>query len=72
MFEQRTLMKGAITMNMKDYISNYCTACGGNWTSMLMSGIKVLFPEYWEAMPDKSYELYEIVEHLEVLGITKE
>lgn len=29
MFEQRTLMKGAITMNMKDYISNYCTACGG-------------------------------------------
>lgn len=42
---------------------NSCTACGGNWTAMLMSGIKQCFPEKYEAMPDKEYtfdDLFDI------------
>ena len=57
-------------MKMQDFLK-HCTACGANRTRMLMSGIKVLFPEYWEAMPDKSYEFEEIIDHLKFLGITE-
>ena len=31
---------------------NECTACGGNWGGMLLSGIKRLFPEVYDAIPD--------------------
>lgn len=30
----------------------HCTACGGNWGGMLLSGVKELYPEVWEAIPD--------------------
>lgn len=42
---------------------NNCTACGGNWTAMIMSGIKKCFPEEYDEMPDKEYtfdDLFEI------------
>lgn len=42
-------------MSMSEYLSNHCTACGGNWTQMLMSGIKSTFPKLWDSMPDKTY-----------------
>ena len=29
-----------------------CTACGGNWGGMLLSGIKRLAPEVYDAIPD--------------------
>lgn len=29
-----------------------CSACGGNWGGMLLTGIKRLAPEVWEAIPD--------------------
>ena len=29
-----------------------CTACGGNWGGLLLSGIKELFPETYEAIPE--------------------
>lgn len=41
-----------------------CFMQGGNWTKMLMTGIKNLFPDYWEQMPDKTYEFEDIVEIL--------
>lgn len=30
----------------------YCTACGGNWGGMLLSGIRELYPNVWKAIPD--------------------
>lgn len=30
----------------------HCTACGGNWGGMLLSGLRKLRPEVWEAIPD--------------------
>lgn len=34
----------------------YCTACGGNWGGMLLSGIERLRPEVYEAIPNKIAE----------------
>jgi hypothetical protein len=34
-------------MTMKDFLNN-CTACGGNWVAMLLSGIKRVFPNDYE------------------------
>lgn len=31
---------------------NYCTACGGNWAGMLLSGIKALYENVWNVIPD--------------------
>lgn len=38
-------------MLMKEFL-DYCTACGGNWGGMLLTGIKELWPEVWEVIPD--------------------
>lgn len=35
-----------------DEFLNSCTACGGNWGGMLLSGIKRLAPEVYDAIPD--------------------
>ena len=34
---------------MKEFLNN-CTACGGNWVAMLLSGIKRVFPEHYESV----------------------
>lgn len=36
------------------------TACGGNWTAMLLTGIKACAPELYKAMPDVSYDFVTI------------
>lgn len=30
----------------------HCTCYGGNWGGMFLSGIKKLYPNVWEAIPD--------------------
>lgn len=45
-----------------EFIKKDCTACGGNWTAMILSGIKKRWPEYYETMPDKSYSFVESIE----------
>lgn len=29
-----------------------CTACGGNWGGMLLTGVKQLYPKVYELVPD--------------------
>jgi hypothetical protein len=31
---------------------DHCTCNGGNWGGMFLSGIKKLYPNVWEAVPD--------------------
>lgn len=31
---------------------DHCTACGGNWAGMLLTGIRKLYPTVWDAIPD--------------------
>lgn len=35
-----------------DEFLNECTACGGNWGGMLLTGIDKLWPDVWCAIPD--------------------
>lgn len=53
-------------MTFNEFLS-HCTACGGNWTAMLFTGIKEVAPDLHEALPDRSYAFDEvafIVNHL--------
>ena len=31
----------------------HCTACGGNWGGMLLSGVDKLYHDVWEAIPNE-------------------
>ena len=33
--------------DMKAWLK-FCTACGGNWGGMLLTGVRDLYPEVWE------------------------
>lgn len=46
-------------MTFEDFIS-HCTACGGNWTAMILTGIKDVVPDLYERMPDRSYSFDEV------------
>ena len=39
-------------MTFKQFLDN-CTACGGNWGGMLLTGINKLWPDVWKAIPDE-------------------
>ena len=41
----------SIPMTMKEFL-NHCTACGGNWGGMLLTGINKLYPDVYDAIPD--------------------
>lgn len=36
---------------IKDFL-DHCTACGGNWGGMLLTGIRELWPNVWDAIPE--------------------
>lgn len=55
-------------MSGKEFLNN-CTACGGNWTAMLLTGIERCFPEEYKAMENKTYSLEEVLQITEKLGI---
>lgn len=41
-----------MNMNRKEFLQN-CTACGGNWGAMLLTGIAKVFPEKYEEVKEK-------------------
>jgi hypothetical protein len=56
-----------------DEFLNHCTACGGDWGAMLLTGIKALYPEVYNAIPDNMGHfawrcLCEVLELLQVKG----
>lgn len=54
----------------KNFLS-HCTACGGNWAGMILSGIKELYPKVWELIPDNmgTHAFYCICNILALLGV---
>lgn len=40
-----------LNMGAAEFLT-HCVACGGNWGGMLLTGIRELRPEVWEAIPD--------------------
>lgn len=41
-----------ITPKPLDKFWEHCTACGGNWGGMILTGIQKLYPEIWEMIPE--------------------
>lgn len=40
-----------VKMSMSDFLEN-CSACGGDWGGMFLTGIKRVAPEVWEMIPN--------------------
>lgn len=38
-------------MTFKEFLMK-CDCCGGNWGGMLLTGIKKLYPNVWDVIPD--------------------
>lgn len=47
-------------MTSREFLNN-CTACGGNWAAMIMSGIRKCFPEQYAKMEDRQYDTLELL-----------
>lgn len=62
-----------LKMDLDEYIHNECIACGGDWGAMLLSGIKRLRKNVWDAIPNHmgAYAFICIIETLSLLGIEK-
>lgn len=60
-------------MTYNDFL-DHCIACGGNWTAMLLTGIKALYPEVYDAIPDNMGHLAWacLCETLALLNISDE
>ena len=59
-----------IPMTCKEFLT-HCTACGGDWGGMLLTGIKELYPRVWDAIPDKmgKFAMACICDTLVLLGV---
>lgn len=60
-------------MTMPEFLNN-CIACGGDWGAMLLTGIKALYPDVYEVIPDDMghFAFRCICETLELLQIKGE
>lgn len=58
------------TMTIDEFLK-HCTACGGNWGGMLLTGIKELYPEVYDAIPDEMghFAWLAICTTLKLLGV---
>lgn len=63
-----------ITPMTNDEFLSHCIACGGDWGAMLLTGIKALYPEVYDAIPDDMghFAFRCICEVLELLQIKEE
>lgn len=61
-----------VDMNIDQFLE-HCTACGGNWGGMLLTGIKELFPMVWDAIPDNMgrHAFVCICSVLEICGVNQ-
>ena len=60
-------------MTFKEFLT-HCTACGGNWGGMLLSGVKELYPLVYDEIPERlgfdgNYAFFTIVALLKLLKV---
>lgn len=62
-----------IHMTQKEFLSN-CTACGGNWGGMLLTGIRKFWPSVYDAIPDNMGVMAwrNLCATIELLGVVEE
>ena len=47
------------------FVNKHCLACGGNWSNMLLTGIKRTLPEVYKKMmaeKDEGWDFYELAD----------
>ena len=61
----------ALQMSFDEFLG-HCTAHGGNWGGMLLSGLKKLRPKVWNAIPDKMgpFSWILICETIKLCGVS--
>ena len=59
-------------MTMNQFL-DHCTTCGGNWGGMLLTGLKELYPEVYDAIPDEMgmFAWRCICDTITLLGVTQ-
>ena len=57
-------------MTGKEFLGQ-CNACGGNWTAMILSGIKKCFPEDYEKLTEGVIRFDDCIKVLEKHGLLK-
>lgn len=72
---ERGLLDGGIMLDedvkmpMSEFLK-HCKACGGNWTGMLLSGIKEINPEYFDKIPeDQDIDLAQALKMVDEAGV---
>lgn len=60
-------------MTTGDFLNNHCFACGGDWGAMFLTGVKALYPEVYDAIPDNMghFAWRCICSVIELLGIAE-
>lgn len=60
----------AKNISLDDFL-NHCVACGGNWGGMLLTGIRELYPEVYDAVPENmgAYAFTTICNLLTILKV---
>jgi len=51
-------------VNMDEFLC-HCKACGGNWTAMLGSGVKALWPNEYDELPEP-FDFSDVIEIIEL------
>lgn len=69
-----TIQQQHVTPMTNDEFLSHCIACGGDWGAMLLTGIKALYPDVYDAIPDNMghFAFRCICEVLELLQIKEE
>lgn len=62
-----------ITPMTMDQFLDHCTACGGNWGGMLLTGLQELYPEVYDAIPNEMgmFAWRGICDTITLLGVTQ-
>lgn len=56
LLEMYEVILGVPHMTLKEFL-NHCTACGGDWVSMLLSGVKECYPDEYVRLKSECDEL---------------
>ena len=49
---EAVLMADKRDMTLDDFLAKHCKTCGGNWGAWFLSGVRELWPEVYELIPE--------------------
>ena len=55
-------------MKVSEFIE-HCDVCGGNWTAMMLTGVKRCWPEEYAKLEDREHTFDEVYKLTQKLGV---